>query len=210
MANKANDTFAFDLENRLDDFFSDPEPEAEAAAGGGEDPPPADEASGDSSLKALKSTILAIDWEITDDALDAFIGQVEELFETFRTDKSRQTLLKLLKSLGKYIQKRKSSAHPDTIKRIMSVYSALEEVVDNRGLTQEEREKILSEEVRQFQQLKSKIAAGRPSPKNSPKPADTAGGDDLKAVVDAIESLKSMIATEFGAIREAIAKLSDK
>lgn len=210
MANKANDTFAFDLENRLDDFFSDPEPEAEAAAGGGENPPPADEASGDSSLKALKSTILAIDWEITDDALDAFIGQIGELFETFRADKSRQTLLKLLKSLGKYIQKRKSSAHPDTIKRIMSVYSALEEMVDNRGLTQEEKEKILSEEVRQFQQLKSKIAAGRPSPERSPKPAETAGGTDLKAVIDAIEALKSMIATEFGAIREAIAKQSDK
>ena len=75
-------------------------------------------------LKDLKSTILAIDWEITDDALQAFIDQVENLLERFKGDKVAQTYLKILQSLGKYIRTHKSKSHPDTIKRLMAVYSA--------------------------------------------------------------------------------------
>ncbi|MGD8702248.1 MAG: hypothetical protein PVH26_07410 [Desulfosarcina sp.] len=131
MDKKANDTFAFDLENRLDDFFSDSMPSQEDA--------PADEPQTSISelpLKDLKSTILAIDWEITDDALEAFIHQVDNLNERFEDDKAIQTLLKLLKSLGRYLRAHKSKAHPDTIKRIMAVYSALEKSVYSEELGQ--------------------------------------------------------------------------
>jgi hypothetical protein len=69
---KANDTFAFDLENRLDDFFSDSLPPQERTAHGCAAAPRTD-----LPLKDLKSTILAIDWEITDDVLDTFIYQID-------------------------------------------------------------------------------------------------------------------------------------
>jgi hypothetical protein len=81
---KANDTFAFDLENRLDDFFND--------ALRTQEEPPMDEPQApntDLPLKDLKSTILAIDWEITDDALEAFIDQLENLLEQFQRRQSR-------------------------------------------------------------------------------------------------------------------------
>ena len=205
MGNKASDTFAFDLENRLDDFFSDPEPaqETEPEENTSTEPDPG------TSLKELKSTILAIDWEITDEALDAFIGQVNELAEAFKTNKINQTLLKLLDSLGKYMRKHKSAAHPDSIKRIMAVYSALEEIVENRGLTTAEKEKILNEEVQQFKQLKAKIAENRPGGKPKSKAAATARAD-IDAVLEAINSLKTYISAELGAVRKTIAKLNSK
>lgn len=207
MDKKANDTFAFDLENRLDDFFSDSLPS--------QDELPANEpptANSDLPLKDLKSTILAIDWEITDDALNTFIDQIDGLMEACADDKVVHTLLKLLRSLGKYVRTHKSKAHPDTIKRIMSVYATLEESVTNEGLARSDKEKKLLDEVRQFQRLKAKIIASKsPVPASgSPKPAQTGAISEMDAVIRAIAELKSLLATELGALREELGQLGKK
>ncbi|MBC2710725.1 MAG: hypothetical protein HGJ94_06910 [Desulfosarcina sp.] len=207
MDKKANDTFAFDLENRLDDFFSNSLPLQDESPA---DEPPAPKT--DFPLKDLKSTILSIDWEITDDALDAFIYQVDELVEPFEDDKVIHTLLRLLRSLGKYIRTHKSKAHPDTIKRIMAVYSALETSVINDELGQDEKEKMLLEEVRQFQWLKAKIIESK-APyliSDSQKRIKLGERAGIDAVIKAIEELKSLMATELGAIREELGQLRKK
>jgi hypothetical protein len=201
---KANDTFAFDLENRLDDFFSDSLPSQEEPS---PDESPAPES--DLPLKDLKSTVLAIDWEITDDALEAFIYQIDGLMEQFDTDKVVMTLLKLLKSLGKYIRAHKSKAHPDSIKRVMAVYSALEKSVSEPDLGQAEKEKMLLDEVKQFQQLKSKITETK-SPylaTGQQKPVAVEQPSDIQLVIKAIEDLKSKMTAELAAIREEIEQL---
>jgi len=204
---KANDTFAFDLENRLDDFFND-------ALADQEDPVSEEPQAPDAGLplKDLKSTILAIDWEITDDALEAFIHQVENLLEGFKSDKVAHTYLRILQSLGKYIRAHKSKSHPDTIKRLMAVYSALEEAVTNHELGQDKKEKTLLAEVRKFQHLKAEIIDSK-----APYPADgqsravpTEEKTGVEAVIQAIEELKSMMAAELGAIREGLERLEKK
>jgi hypothetical protein len=204
---KANDTFAFDLENRLDDFFSDAMPSRE-------DAPEADAApeSPALALKDLKSSILAIDWEITDQALEAFSRQVEDLQERFKADKITHTFLKLLKSLGKYMRVHKSKAHPEAIKRLMAVYAALEESLDNAALEQPAKEKMLLEEVREFQKLKARImdkkvtapAAGRT------QSAAAKGKPDLDAVMQAIDQLKAMMTAEIAALREEIEQIRNQ
>jgi hypothetical protein len=204
---KANDTFAFDLENRLDDFFSDALPPQDEPPTDG--PPPAKT---DLPLKELKSTILAIDWEITDDVLETFIDQLDGLLEQFEDDKVIHTLLKLLKSLGKYVHGHKSKAHPDTIKRIMAVYSALEESVNNDGMSRSEKEKMLLEEVRQFQRLKASIVASKTphAASGQPKPRMPEEMPGIEAVIQAIDELKSMMAKELGAIRQELGQLRKK
>lgn len=207
MDKKADDTFAFDLENRLDDFFSDSLPPR--------DEPPADEPPApktDLPLKDLKSTILAIDWEITDDALATFIYQVDGLMEKFEADKVNHTLLRLLKSLGKYIRTHTSKAHPDTIKRIMAVYAALEESVTNDELSRDEKEQRLLEEVRHFQRLKAKIVASK-SPgqtTGSRKPVKAGEMSGIETVIRAFDEFKSLMATELGAIRQELGQLRKK
>ena len=207
MDKKANDTFAFDLENRLDDFFSDSMPSQEKSSAEEPQAPISD-----LPLKDLKSTILAIDWEITDDALETFIHQVDNLKERFEGDKVIQTLLKLLKSLGKYIRTHKSKAHPDTIKRIMAVYSALEKTVVSEALGQNEREKMVLEEVRLFQQLKSKIVESKtpPPPAAHPQPASSSDLSGFDAVIKAIDDLRLMMADELTAIRSELERLRKK
>ncbi len=208
MDKKANDTFAFDLENRLDDFFSDSLPPHDDAPE--DDSPQAP--STDFPIKDLKSTILAIDWEITDDVLNTFNDQVDVLLSQFAEDKVIHTLLRLLKSLGKYIRTQKSNAHPDTIKRVMSVYSTLEESITNNGIGKDEKEKMLLEEVRQFQLLKEKIVTSKaPYPaKGSQEPGKSGEVTGMDAVIKAIDNLKSLMATELGAIRKELGQLRKK
>jgi hypothetical protein len=201
---KANDTFAFDLENRLDDFFSDALPSQNQQS---ENEPPTNPS--DMPLKDLKSSILAIDWEITDDALEAFIGQVDTLMNRYADDKVAHTLLKILKSLAKYVRARKSNAHPDTVKRILAVYDSLEQTITNDELSRDQKEKMLREEIRQFKQLKAKIVQSK-SPQEAAdgsRQGDSGEVPDLASVIKAIEELKSLITTELTAIRQALGKL---
>jgi hypothetical protein len=160
----------------------------------------------------LKSTILAIDWEITDDALDALIYQIDGLSEAFETDKVNFTLLRLLKSLAKYIRSHKSKSHPETIKRVMAVYSALEESVTNDELGQVDKENMLLEEVRQFKRLKAKIIDSSPpySANRSPIPMVSGEMPGIEAIIRSIDELKSLMATELGAIREELGQLRKK
>ena len=207
MDKKANDTFAFDLENRLDDFFSDalPSPNQPAA-----DEPP--EVQTDMPLKDLKSTILAIDWEITDDALVAFIDQVDELTDQHADDKVVRTFLKILKSLGKYIRTHKSKAHPDTIKRIMAVYDSLEQALVNDELSGDQKEKMLQDEVREFKELKAKIIQSR-SPHRvavGQVPVQSQATPGIEAAIEAIEELKKLMAAELAAIRQTLEKLEKR
>jgi hypothetical protein len=91
----------------------------------------------------------------------------------------------------------------------MAVYSVLEKTVSDPDLGQGEKEKMLLEEVKQFQLLKSKITESR-SPylaTGQQKPAAAEQIPDIQKVAKAIEDLKSMMVTELTAIREEIEQL---
>jgi hypothetical protein len=94
----------------------------------------------------------------------------------------------------------------------MAVYSVLEKSVSDDQLGQAEKEKLLLEEVRLFQQLKSKIVDSK-SPymatgQQKPIPAEESSGFD--AVIKAIEELKTMMASELSAIRGELEQLRKK
>jgi hypothetical protein len=204
MDEKANDTYAFDLDNRLDNFFSD-------AAPSQQQPPEEDNGASnpDNPLNELKSIILAIDWEITEDTLDALLVQVGRLLPTYEADKASRILLKILNSLGKYLRSHKSNAHPDAIMQIMSVYSSLEKVITDDSVDEADKQTILSEAVKQFTHLKTEITgtnAAKPK-SEAHRQAATGAVPTIDVVIKAIEDLKSMITTELESIRTEIAKL---
>ena len=209
MDNKANDTFAFDLDNRLDAFFD------------GASPPPKDlpipekepqASETDFFLEGLKSSVLAIDWEITDNVLDDFINHIDELSAQVKDDKINRTLLKLLRSLGTYIRAHKSRAHPDAIKQLLAVYSAFEESVSNKQLDQHDREKLLVQEVRHFKRLKAQITTPQKTGNTvaEKKPAQPEKVPGMKAFTKSIDNLKSFMASEFAAIRKELEQLQNK
>lgn len=221
--NMENDAFAFDLENRLDDFFSDDEPSTpkETLPAPAHPAAPEPEVRPVSAVSAkpvdtpknpfldLKSTILSIDWEITDEGMTTFISQVDALMGPFSVDKVISPLLKILRTLGVYIRKYKSRAHPEAIKRLMTAYSCLELITENTTMGMAEKTRMLKEQIVKFKRFKEKITPQKVAA--AAAEAAQAGGEvsavTLDAIMTAIEALRARVMEELVEIRKELKTL---
>jgi hypothetical protein len=177
---------ANDIENRLDDFFDDSTPAPSAAK-------PA------VSLEKLKSVVLSIDWEITEACLTDLISETDALLPRFQEDRIPHALLRMLRAVGRYIRRHKAQAHPDAIKRIMSVFAGLEKIIDDPQMTEAIKKDIVAKEIAAFKKLKQQVetqygvaahaqhADGRQAVDNVPQ--------DFKQAMNAVEQrLNSQVA----------------
>jgi len=82
------DQFSEEVEDRLQNLFGEEEP-PEAAETKSDDIKP-------HPLRDLKTVVLAIDWEITDEVMTSFVEQVAVLQDTYRNDKIVLVFLQLL------------------------------------------------------------------------------------------------------------------
>jgi hypothetical protein len=115
-------------------------------------------AAADNPLAELKSMVLSIDWEITDEVLSAFLSQIAKLKNTYKNEKIILMFLQLLGSLGEYIKTNRGNAHPKTFKILNSVFSRLEDIVSNEDLKESEKIKILRIEMDKYKQLRTQVS----------------------------------------------------
>ena len=216
MDEKGDKAVSSEVEERLDDIF------------GAEDNPTASLDNGplseDSPLRNLKGIVLSIDWEITDEIMSTFLGEVEALRQQFAQEKIPALFLQLLGSVGTYIRNQKARAHPDSIQVLNSVYNSFEKVLlSDPKMSETNKRKWLYTEVNRFKKLKQDIARGReeqtrPAVDHEEKPetaveappptsATQESALDFKsmppheAFAYALEELKQVIKTEFQALR---------
>lgn len=184
-----------DIENRLDDFFDDSTPAPSAAK-------PA------VSLEKLKSVVLSIDWEITEACLTDLISEADTLLPRFQEDRIPHALLRMLRAVGRYVRRHKAQAHPDAIKRIMSVFASLEKMVDDPQMTEAVKKEIVAKEIAAFKKLKQQVETQYGAAAH----AQTGGGgqatdnvpQDLKQAMNAVEQrLNSQVAD----LKEQVATL---
>ena len=150
---KDDDYLSSELESRLNDLFREDD-----AAGG--DPPETDHLQ-DYPLADLKSLVLSIDWEITDEVLKNFLEQLGDLKSTYEHDKIILTFLQILSSLGEYIKTNRGKAHPKTFKILNSVFSQLDKVVLSENMSETDRKKILRTELHRYKELRAQISRRR-------------------------------------------------
>ncbi len=148
MDKSSKENLANDIENRLDDFFDE---------SGTSEPSGAEAA----SLEKLKSMVLSIDWEITETCLTDLIDETDSLLPQFQADRFSHTLLRMLKAVGRYIRKRQARAHPDAIKRIMSVFASLEKLTGTSDLEEDTKKGIVAKEIAAFKKLKEQVEVKR-------------------------------------------------
>ena len=162
MADKIDANIVDEVEKRLDDLFGD----GDDASGFEEESSDIEgrltfeEGGGDvedTPLKELKSIVLSIDWEITDEIMTKFLDQVDGLKDAYKDDKIVLMFLQLLGSVGKYIKAKKASADPEIVKLLNSAYAGLEKVLLTEGITEAERKKLLLVEVNAFKKLKERL-----------------------------------------------------
>jgi hypothetical protein len=198
-----DDTVTEEVEDRLEDLFGDEEAT--------ENPPKSGMETMDHPLRELKSNVLSIDWEITDDVMTKFVEQVAALQDTYQKDKIVLVFLQLLGSIGEYIRINLGKSHPDAFKILNSLFENLEKIVLSEDLAETEKKKILAAELNKYKKLKGQLATAKPQvEEKTPPPA--AGGSEAATATDAestaeLKQLKELIQLEFKRLREEIQSL---
>ncbi len=114
----------------------------------------------ESTIDTLKTIILSIDWEITDDILQQLEEELVDLTDVWSDDKIRQVYIQGLSKIGKYIYQHKTNAHPDSIKLLISLYHNLESIVlSDPPMSSENQKELLLIDVKKFDTLKVQIIA---------------------------------------------------
>ena len=139
-----------ELEKRLDEIFG----------GGGE---AAESFEEQSPLSNLESVVLTLDWEISDEAVNSFLSEVESLRSSSSGDKLQENFLKILHSLGKYIQRRKEQADPEALNLLQTVFADLKKSAGSEELSRTEKKDLLRKDIEQYNVLKSRISQGKAS-----------------------------------------------
>ncbi|MGL1930173.1 MAG: hypothetical protein OCC45_00230 [Desulfotalea sp.] len=111
----------------------------------------------DSPLATLKSIVVGLDWEITDENLFALNEEVVSLRQDFISDKIALVYLQALEQLSKYIYQKKSNAIPDAIKLLPLFFRNFENIVSEHITEQTEIKDILRKDVERFEKLKREI-----------------------------------------------------
>jgi len=147
------DSLSAEVESRLDDLFG----ETNGALPDAED----NDMAAHYPLSELKNLILSIDWEITDDVLEKFLQQIQDLKLTYKHDKIVLTFLQILNSLAQYIKTNRAKSHPKTFKILNSVFASLDKVVLSRDMAETAKKKILWSEMKRYKELRTYISQGK-------------------------------------------------
>ncbi|MFC1815248.1 hypothetical protein ACFL0M_04745 [Thermodesulfobacteriota bacterium] len=195
MAENNKDSFADKVNKSLGEFFGD---EAEP-----EDPlaHPESNAPQESPFTDLKAIVLSIEWEITDQIMGRLIAETDSLMKIWQDNKIILSLLKLLNSVGKYINSKKANAHPDSIKLLHSIHANIQKVVASATITEAAVNKILSGEISKFKKLKQKLLTKTVAPRVMGKKVAVKAGPaaDEKAATPMETETKGAITPEAAA-----------
>ncbi len=203
MNNKNDNTISDEVQSRLGDIFKESEETHTNVEEGGEPQ--------DSPLRGLKTVLLSIEWEITDEAMTILIGELDKLEDKYKDDKNLLLFLRLLATAGKYIKSSKANSHPGAIKMLNSVYKSLEIVLLSKGITEEEKKKILNTHIEEFKKVKEQIALRKvDKARKKEAKAPEATREELarmtpqEALAYVLAEVKQVIRDEFKALREEI------
>lgn len=145
-------------------------------------------ADGAEIIKDLKAAVLAIEWEISDEGMDALIGQIGPLQQQWAGKKPLLVCLQLIRTLAQYIKKARERAHPETVKLLHSVFCTLETVVSDASVSEKQALGMVRSEVEKYNTLKGEIAKPRSEPTPPPPPAEEPsqgmGGATMRSLMD--------------------------
>jgi pilus assembly protein FimV len=111
----------------------------------------------ESPISRLKSLVLSIDWEITDEVLLQFNEELMDLKGIWAGEKINLVYLQALEKISKYIYQNKADSHPNAIKLFLTLYYNLEKIVSSHDLSEQQKKDILVEDVKRFENLKRLI-----------------------------------------------------
>jgi hypothetical protein len=110
-----------------------------------------------SLLEELKSSVLSIEWEITDQIMTRFDDQVNNLLNQFADNRIMQGFLRILRFLGRYIKIKKKDAHPGSGKLLKSIFENMDKILLSRDMNNEEMYSILLQDITRYRDWVAKV-----------------------------------------------------
>jgi pilus assembly protein FimV len=143
----------------------------------------------ESPISRLKSLVLSIDWEITDDVLRQFNEELVDLRSIWAGETINLVYVQALEKLSKYIYQNKADSHPSAIKLLLTFYYNLEKIVSSPDLPEDQKKEILLEDVKRFENLKRQIKVQPVSAASVAAPVPTVSAKIAKTVTSETELL---------------------
>jgi len=109
------------------------------------------------SLKQLKSIMLTLEWDLSFQALQQFDKEIAAQEEKWRDDKNVAGLLRILRALGKYIERMQGKTHPVAIKLFFAVYNGFEKIVFSPKMSAGKKKKIVLLAFERYNEVKKKL-----------------------------------------------------
>jgi len=109
-----------------------------------------------SSLENLKSIIMSLEWEVTDDYLNYLTQELRRLQKAYIKNDHLQKLFRLLFYLGRYIKIHKSGTHPYIFKLLFRFYNGSAKIASGK-YSNHEKDKIVNNEIKHYLSLKSHL-----------------------------------------------------
>ncbi len=111
----------------------------------------------ESPLTRLKSIILSLDWEISDEILQELIDEVDNLQKVWEGDKVAQVYLQGLHKIGNYLRAEGAYSHPNAIKLLLSFFYNFEKIISSETITGDTITSLLKADIRKFKILQYQI-----------------------------------------------------
>jgi len=148
----------------------------------------------ESPISRLKSLVLSIDWEITDEVLLQFNEELIDLKGIWAGNSINLVYIQALEKLSKYIYQNKANSHPNAIKLLLTLYYNLEKIVSSEDLAETQKKEILLEDVKKFEALKRQISQ-KSKPAQGPPPVRPPAAKVTKegATEDKLLNLKAIV-----------------
>ncbi|MBF0241787.1 MAG: hypothetical protein HQK64_04825 [Desulfamplus sp.] len=115
-------------------------------------------------IAEIKSVILSLEWEITDELIHKLDGEVQKLQSHWQNSKIHLSFLQMFKSIGSYLISKGASSHPDSILLLNSLYKNFEQIALNPNISMAEKKDILMGDMKRFNEFKQLVASSSTKP----------------------------------------------
>jgi hypothetical protein len=176
-----------EVDERLDDIFGKDEGESRPL-----------ESASDLQLDELRGLMFALDREFSDATISAINLEVMQLKRSYTNDTQVLVLLKIMSLVTGYMKLKKANIHPETNSLLNSVFRCMENVIENKGLSANEKRTLVEREINNFNKFKVKISSGGEAPaKETTQGIEGVVGEDSEPEPPPEKSLETVSPEKF-------------
>lgn len=127
-------------------------PPSVAPPAGPPEPPAAVRKWTESDLQELKSTVLSLEWEISDELLEKLDEGMSRLAAECTNDLRAQAFIRIMMFLGRYIREKRAEADARSINLLLTNYEKLESVLLSPDMSDWKRHSLMNESIESYRE----------------------------------------------------------